>query len=149
MRPRLLVVAALACAVIPLIGAAPAKSADETPTVVRIVELGDEKSLKWSDVQVRDVKIPLTIENDGKTDLSAVITATPFLGAAAPAAVQIDGKSPPLSIQLVAGKSAGITLSATLAAAATYRSTVEISAAGVKPLRFTVEMERKLVACNS
>jgi hypothetical protein len=153
MRRRLLVVAALACAVIPLIGAAQGKpsketnrtSADEPAAVFRIVELGEEKSLKWSDVQIRDVRIPLTIVNDGKAALSAVVTATPFLGAAAPAAVQLDGKSSPLPIQLAAHKPVGITLSATLSAAATYRSTVEISAAGVKPLYFTVEMERKRV----
>jgi hypothetical protein len=77
-----------------LIGAAQDKSSKrpnstppkDPPTVFRIVELGEDKSLKWSDVQTPDVKIPLSIVIDGAKPLSAVVTATPFLGAAAPAA---------------------------------------------------------------
>jgi hypothetical protein len=119
MRLRVLVVVAtLACAIVPLIGAAQDKSSKEAPnstppknppTVFRIVELGEDKSLKWSDVQTPDVKIPLSIVNDGEKPLSAVVTATPFPGAAAPAAVQLNGKPSPLTIELHVAKPAGVT----------------------------------------
>ena len=85
MRLGVLVVATLACALIQSIGAAqdkppkkPAKTpvAEDPPTAFRIVELGDEKSLKWSEVQTPDVKIPLSIVNYGEKPVSATITAT-------------------------------------------------------------------------
>jgi hypothetical protein len=153
MRLRSLVV--LALALIPAIGRAQDKSMtasqntesqQELPKVLRIVELGGETtSLKWSDVQTTAVTIPLSIVNDGRKPLSARLTATPFLGSAAPAAVQLNGQSSPLTLSLGVKQPVSVNVSATLPAAGTYRSMVEVSADGVEPLRVTLEMERKRV----
>ena len=130
---------ALASAVIPLVGAAQGKpdrkrhrtAPEEPPKVFRIVELGEEKSLKWSDVQTPDVRIPLTVVNDGKTRAVGGLSPQPrSWGPRLLLPCSSMASRHHFRFRLAAKKSVGITLSATLRAAATYRSMIEISAAG-------------------
>jgi hypothetical protein len=66
---------------------------------LQIVELGTDKSLKWSSVQTPHVSIALTIETLERPLLTSSLKRTPFASAAAVEPTRINGGTPRLTFK--------------------------------------------------
>lgn len=124
----------------------PAKSSTQTGDAapVAIVEFGSGEELKWSDVKVPELSLVLTLESRSAKDISGLsLHLTPFRGAGESADVQVDKQAPPAAIEPIApGASRTVTITATLPAAATYRSHLRLHHDGKLLTAGTIEIGR-------
>lgn len=127
-----------------LAGAAASKTPPEKPKAkpkLSVIELGQDKQLKFAGVTNPTLSLPLTIESD--TPLKGVVvTSTQFLSATAePADVTVDPKSP-FDIE----KQQVVRINATLLDAGTYSCMVTIQPKGADVVRFPIEVTRTTAA---
>jgi hypothetical protein len=106
---------------------------------IRIVEVSGAE-LKWADVKVSHVVIPLTLENTGSAAIRNVqIDVTPFSGSGHMVKPDLDRR---LIASLEPGKPQLVTITATLPSAVTYRSILRVRQKSVTPITLTIEIAR-------